>query len=136
MNLVIDTNVLISGIFWGGIPYKILKFWIQGKYQVIFTVETLNECVRVLKEIGSRRDLKLIEGWITFICQNGILVQNINNLAICRDKFDDAFVNSALSGHAKYIVTGDKDLLSLCKVSNVCILTPKQFIEVARSKNA
>ena len=35
MKVVIDTNVMISGIFWKGKPYKILEYWIDDRIMAI-----------------------------------------------------------------------------------------------------
>jgi predicted nucleic acid-binding protein len=34
VKVVVDTNVLVSGIFWGGIPYKILEKWINNRFDL------------------------------------------------------------------------------------------------------
>lgn len=47
MKIVLDTNVLISGIFWSGPPFQILDAWKDGKIQLIVTKEILMEYHRV-----------------------------------------------------------------------------------------
>ena len=34
MKIVLDTNVLVSGIFWGGVPEKILELAISGEVEI------------------------------------------------------------------------------------------------------
>ncbi len=46
----------------------------------------------------------------------------------CRDPDDDKVLETALSGGADCLVTGDKDLLVLSKFAGVPILTPSQFL--------
>ena len=43
MKIVLDTNVLISGIFFSGPPYQILKAWRQGKMSFVVAEEILSE---------------------------------------------------------------------------------------------
>ena len=48
MRVVIDTNVLISAIFFKGKPDVILDAWRTGKLEIILSPEILNEYSRVL----------------------------------------------------------------------------------------
>lgn len=47
MRLVLDTNVVISGIFFAGPPYQILKAWREGKIHLLISEEILAEYRRV-----------------------------------------------------------------------------------------
>jgi uncharacterized protein len=133
VKVVIDTNIFISGIFWSGTPHEVLNLWIQNKFKVIFTLEMLDECFRVLKEFGFNKDPSLAEEWIVFISKNVVIVDKIFNFDLCRDKDDNKFINCALSGKANYIVTGDKDLLDLKKINEIKIITPKQLLILINS---
>lgn len=46
----------------------------------------------------------------------------------CRDPHDEKFLKLALAGKADYLVTGDRDLLEVCKVEEILILTPADFM--------
>ena len=50
MIVVIDTNILISGIFWKGKPYKILELWMKNEFDLIITQEILTEYIEVIYE--------------------------------------------------------------------------------------
>ena len=43
MRIILDTNVLVSGIFFGGPPYKILKAWRDGSIELVVSNEILEE---------------------------------------------------------------------------------------------
>lgn len=58
MKIVLDTNVLISGIFFTGPPYQILKAWRDRKFQIILSAEILFEYRRVAEELS--RDTQLL----------------------------------------------------------------------------
>jgi predicted nucleic acid-binding protein len=45
VRIVLDTNVLVSGIFWTGIPFKILEHWIKGRFKLLITEDILKEYV-------------------------------------------------------------------------------------------
>ncbi|OGR04748.1 MAG: putative toxin-antitoxin system toxin component, PIN family [Deltaproteobacteria bacterium RIFOXYD12_FULL_50_9] len=49
MKIVLDTNVFISGILFGGLPSQILKAWRQSKIKIVLTEEILEEYQRVGK---------------------------------------------------------------------------------------
>ncbi|MCK4506593.1 MAG: PIN domain-containing protein [Candidatus Aegiribacteria sp.] len=54
MRIVVDTNVLISAVFFGGKPGFILDAWRDRKLEFIITEETLAEYVAVLHRFGIR----------------------------------------------------------------------------------
>lgn len=43
MKVVLDTNVVLSGIFFGGVPGRILTAWSEGRVQLVLTPEILDE---------------------------------------------------------------------------------------------
>ena len=47
MKIILDTNVFISGVFFSGPPYQILKSWRDGKVQLVISKEILAEYQRV-----------------------------------------------------------------------------------------
>ena len=47
MKIVIDTNVLVSGIFWSGPPYTILKAWQMQRFDLALSAEIFEEYKRV-----------------------------------------------------------------------------------------
>jgi len=49
MKIVLDTNVLISGIFWKGAPSKILELWTKDKIQIVVNKKILDEYFRILQ---------------------------------------------------------------------------------------
>lgn len=54
MKLVVDTNVLISGIFPTGIPSGIPAAWADGRFELVATVEILTEYHRVVERLHAR----------------------------------------------------------------------------------
>jgi len=47
VKIIVDTNVFISGVFFSGPPYQILKAWCDGKIQLVISQEILEEYHRV-----------------------------------------------------------------------------------------
>ena len=47
MRIILDTNVFVSGVFFTGPPYEILRGWRDGKWQLVISPEILDEYRRV-----------------------------------------------------------------------------------------
>src|SRR5687768_16948239 len=119
MRVVIDTNVLVSGIFWKGSPSKVLEKWAKDEIQVVTTLEILREYQETLEELDHSPDKNLARHWLLFVAQNSTIISPKTTVKICRDPDDDKVLNCALSAGAKYIISGDKDLLSLEKFQSI-----------------
>lgn len=55
MRIVVDANVLLSGIFWSGVPGQLLHHEIFGRVELIASVEIVAEYERVLSEVAGVR---------------------------------------------------------------------------------
>jgi hypothetical protein len=54
MRVVLDTNVLVSAIFFAGIPGRILAAWSEGRFEMLATVDVLTEYRRVVARLERR----------------------------------------------------------------------------------
>ena len=114
MRVCLDTNVLVSGIFWKGIPGKILDLWIEDRFDLIGTLLILGEYQRILKRLGQAVDERLVQRWIEVLIEKMIIiVPGPSVKRWSRDIHDDKFIEGSLASKADYLVTGDKDLLNL-----------------------
>ncbi|PKN00089.1 MAG: putative toxin-antitoxin system toxin component, PIN family [Elusimicrobia bacterium HGW-Elusimicrobia-2] len=128
MKVVIDTNVLISGIFWRGVPNKILNSWVKGDFEIIVNQRMLNEYLRIIRNID--KDDSISEHWITFIAENSTIVPDKKIYHICVDRDDNKFLDCAVIGCAKYIVSGDKHLLALKNIMAIPIIKAAEFCKI------
>ena len=127
---MLDTNVLISGIFFAGAPYEILKAWYDRKVDLVISLEILDEYRRVAEELAqgfSGIDVARILDLLTV----GAEIVHAPPLPepVCSDPEDDKFLACAVAGSAKYVVTGDKQLLKVSRHGNVEVVNPRWFIE-------
>lgn len=130
MKIVLDTNVFVSGIFWGGPPSDVLDLWQQGKITLCITPDILEEYICVGKRLTKKYPGVDINPFIELVTIYGYMVPDIKLLKpISRDPDDDKFISCAISAKAKVIVSGDKDLLDLASYNKIDILTPKKFID-------
>jgi putative PIN family toxin of toxin-antitoxin system len=137
MKIVLDTNVLISGIFFSGPPGTILHAWHAGKLQLCVSVEILEEYVNVAERLASRYAGVEYEGILELIVHNSELVQAPSLPdRVSEDPDDDKFLACALASNTSIIVSGDSDLILVSGYADIQVLTPKAFVsEFLRPKD-
>ncbi len=130
MKVVIDTNVLISGIFWSGNPHQILEYWKAGKIELIVSLEILEEYHRVAEVLSNKYpgiDIHLI---LELISLHSVLVETpMSYPKISVDPDDDKFMICAESSNTKIVISGDKHLLEVNGYHGISVLKPKQFLD-------
>jgi len=129
MRVVLDTNVLVSGIFFSGPPAEILRAWSRGEFRLVLSPEILDEYTRVSAELGDkfpdvdiRRILDLV------VVRSEVWSPAALPRQVCEDPHDDRFFAAAIDSRTKIIVSGDKHLLSVSGYQGVSVLTPRQFV--------
>jgi putative PIN family toxin of toxin-antitoxin system len=127
--VVFDTNILISGHFWKGPPYRCLLAVESGLATLILSDPILTEFREKLTDkFGlSKSDVTpIVERWAT-----RAQLASIEGKSgwVAEDPDDDKFIETALAGGATIIVSGDRHLLSLGKVQGIEILTARQFLD-------
>ncbi|MBN1318607.1 MAG: putative toxin-antitoxin system toxin component, PIN family [Anaerolineales bacterium] len=114
MRIILDTNVLISGIFFSGPPHEILKAWREKRIQFVITAEIFDEYVRVAEILSNKYATINISEILNLVAiQSEIIQPALLTTQISEDKDDDKFLACALSGEVDVIVSGDKHLLCL-----------------------
>lgn len=125
MKVVLDTNIFVSGVFFGGPPYKIFEAWRDGKIQLLLSPAILEEYQRVMRELAVQFPEIEVEALIDFmIVHSEIILPPSLPPVIQADLSDDKFLECAVAGEAICIVTGDKHLLKLLKFRGISILKP------------
>lgn len=129
MKIVVDTNVLISGVFFGGFPKKVLTSIVDKKFIACATVEIIEEYEEIVQEMIARRQGHINKNILAPLIKTMEIIEPISNVRISRDPDDDKFIGCAKDSGALYIVSGDKDLLVLRQYDNIQIVTAKEFCE-------
>ena len=127
MRIVIDTNVLISGVFFGGFPREILSSVVSQKITACATAEIINEYEDIAQEMIDRKQGHIDRAILAPLIQVLEVIEPISHVEICRDPDDNKFLECAKDSHALYIVSGDKDLLVIEEYENIQIMTAKDF---------
>ena len=131
IKVVIDTNVIISAILFGGIPAELMSLWKNGRIKPLASKEIIDEYIKVL----TYPKFELTEAEINYILYNEILpyfdIVEIKDtpVIIKVDPSDDKFIHCAKTGKAKTIITGDQHLLNLKTYQKIKILTPTEFLK-------
>jgi hypothetical protein len=136
--VVIDTNVMISGLLFGGDPGKLIPLWQGKRIQPLVSKEMLEEYLRVLaypKFKLSREDLDFILHHEILPCFE-IVTARTGPVIVWHDPSDDKFIRCALSGKARIIISGDQHLIAIKSYGNIKIVTPAEFLQNLRGKPA
>lgn len=130
MKVVLDTNVLMSGIFFGGAPGKVLSAWRHGTIRLFLTPLILDEYRRVGEELSRRHHAHAAGDILDLIALHAsVLSDTPLATGICRDPDDDKFIACACAAHA-VLVSGDKDLLAVNDALGVRILRPRTLLDL------
>ncbi|MCA1766027.1 MAG: putative toxin-antitoxin system toxin component, PIN family [Desulfobulbaceae bacterium] len=130
MKIVLDTNVFISGIFFGGPPSQILQSWRKSQIEIILTEQILDEYQRVGEELSAKYPSINIEPIIELFTIFGEFVETKDiTVTICEDPDDNKFIECAIASQSKLIVSGDKHLLTLSGYKDIEVLKPRQFVD-------
>ncbi len=130
MKIVLDTNVLVSGIIWKGTPRQVLELWADGKWQPFASMDMVVEYQRVILELTAKypeTTVDAMELLNEFVASCVIVKPIVTEKKISRDPDDDKFILAALSTNADYLVSGDNDLLTLEKFGGTEIIKPSAF---------
>ena len=134
MRIVLDANVLVSALISSrGSPTRLLLYWEEGKLDLVVSPPILQELDRVVHypKLQARYALSaaLVERFLAFCEKQAIVVMPKEEVAIVdRDPSDNRYLECALAGDARYVVSGDRHLLDLKAYRGIQILTPTEFV--------
>ena len=129
MRVVVDANILASGVFWAGPPGRVLQMWLNGRFDLLASSDIVMEYEQVLLELAGRRGRRdLAHRWSGLLAEHLTLIDVEPRLTACRDPDDNRYLDCAVQGGADAIVSGDKDLLSLGTVDGIPIRTARLFL--------
>lgn len=130
IRVVVDSNVWISGLIFGGQPEKIIKLFAEGHILLIVSAELLSELRRKIIEKFPlfAPNLDLLEA---SILNDAIVVKlGSRTINISRDPDDNKVIETAVIGNCNYIISGDNDLLIIGSYKNIRIVNPTDFLNI------
>lgn len=134
MRIVVDTNVIISGVFFGGAPRQILNAIVISKVTACATTEIVDEYLEIVDEMVSRKQGNINKNILSPLIHSLEMIEPRTQVKLSRDPDDDKFIGCAKDAKALYIVSGDKDLLVLERYENIEIITAREFCDRYLSK--
>ncbi len=140
---VLDTNQYISmALKPGGTADQLLAAWRDERFVLVLSPQILEEIVRVLRSPRLRRLVRLTTAEVDRLLESLLIDAELTpgHLAvhvITRDPSDNMVLACAVEGRADYIVSGDRDLLTLESYEGIPIVTAREFLQIlARVKSA
>ena len=131
MKIVLDANIFVSALFWGGNPRIVLERAISKTDELFVSKEILQEIKDVIGKPKFHAGKNEIEYFINSI-------EEISNLIITkkiikngsRDKKDNMYIECGIAAKVDYIISGDTHLLELKKYKNIKIITAREYLEI------
>ena len=130
MKVVVDTNDLDSGVFFGGMPSRILEAWRDQRIDVVVSPDILEEYRRVGEHLETQFTDVSLAPFLALLVMNAEIIEPPDlPEQVSRDSDDDKFIACALAGGCHVIISGDKDLLSISGYRGVKVVAPREFLE-------
>ena len=135
MKLVLDTNVLVSAIVFGGLPRKVFELAIEGRVHLLISEPILTELKSVLQRPKFNFPFAAVQQIVTELINLGEMVYPTEALAVIkRDPADNRILECAVTGSADYIVSGDDDILTLREFEGIVIVSPAAIMKIMKMR--
>ena len=130
MKIVLDTNVFISGVFFSGPPYQILKAWREGRISLLISDEIFEEYQRVGELLSNNFPKVDLGPFLELLAiTTELVVPKRLQKPVCEYPDDDKFFACALAGKSEIIISGDKHLLKVSEYKGIKVLRPRKFVD-------
>ncbi|HLC75299.1 MAG TPA: putative toxin-antitoxin system toxin component, PIN family [Candidatus Nanoarchaeia archaeon] len=134
MRVTLDTNIVVSGMFWRGVSSKILDLVMQKKIIAVASPEIVKEYIDIVTsdEIIAKTDelqQARLEAFHTLISCMETIEPHDTQRIVPDDEDDDKFLHCAHEGHCDYVITQDKHLLRIKQYENIKIATPQEVLD-------
>jgi putative PIN family toxin of toxin-antitoxin system len=136
MRVVLDTNVFVSGLLWGGSANRLLKWTRDGTLTAVSCDEAMVEMKRVFEYPKFSRRISALDSSAPQIIAYAMnLVTHVPSpefipAVVAEDPTDDLFLVLAVENQARLIVSGDQHLLALKEHQRIPIVTPGEAVDV------
>ncbi len=135
MRLVLDTNVIVSGLLSPfGPPGEIIRMAAYGNIELCYDARILYEYQSVLNREKFHFDKGLITDFLEQIKACGNLATGKPLIKRLPDHDDEPFLEVALAGKAMYLVTGNLKHYPLKQREGINVVSPSEFLEIYRNK--
>jgi putative PIN family toxin of toxin-antitoxin system len=130
IRIVLDTNVIVSALVFGGVPRGILELAEAGQCEFFYSAAIQTEVRRVLAEKFDWPPPMLQKALPVLWSAGTLVVPRITLNAVPADPDDNRILECAVEAPAQIVVSGDHHLLDLQNYKSIPIVTPRQFLEL------
>ena len=129
MRVVIDTNVLVSGLLSPyGAAAQIVRMAVAGSLDLLYDARIISEYEEVLSRPKFSFEKTHVSNLIEFITNYGIPVAAIPLSARLPHPDDAPFLEVAISGKAECLITGNLAHYPMRSIRKTRVLTPRRFL--------
>ncbi|MBD2544012.1 putative toxin-antitoxin system toxin component, PIN family [Planktothricoides raciborskii] len=134
MKVVLDTNIWVSAVIWGGVPDEIVQLAEQGRITIAMSQELLDELEGTFNKTKLQPKLKalgLTGSTVIALIRSSVILYPIDELNVpeLRDPDDTMVLATAIASQADAIITGDMDLRVLAENQGIKIMAAQDFIQ-------
>ena len=128
MRAALDTNVVMSAIFFGGVPLDVLTAWHDGKFELVVSEAVMAEYREIAERLKEKFPAIVPERWLSYIESRATMVFAAPlAMQVCEDADDDVFLACVAAADAKIVCSGDRHLLACDGWNGIEVLTPRIF---------
>ncbi|MBI1299608.1 putative toxin-antitoxin system toxin component, PIN family [bacterium] len=142
MKVVLDTNLLISAFITpNGEPAQVVKLLHAEAFYLLLSEDVFTELERAIQYLKLRKLYRYtdeqIEEFLEGIRRVALWVEGTERLVVVQtDESDNRFIELAVAGNARYLMTGDKrHLLKMRRYRPIDIVSPTEFLTLVRTEN-
>jgi len=130
MRVVVDSNIYISALLFGGKPGHVIALAENGLLDIYSSEPIKNEVERVLRDKfrWSKERVAAAAGYLWSLSRP---VDPQCTVSDCPDPDDNRVLECAIEAKAAFTVTGDEHLLALDPYRGIAILSPREFLDRA-----
>jgi uncharacterized protein len=133
VKVVVDTNVLVVGLLSPfGPPGEVVRMIAGGALHLCFDARILTEYQEVLARAKFGFDADLVQTFLDQIQADGFSVAGFPLTDRLPDPADEAFLEAALAGTARCLVTGNTRHFPAGRRQGMAVLSPREFLEYYR----
>ena len=126
MKIVLDSSVIIAAFAARGLCNALFESCLEN-HEIILCDLILSEVAKNLQEKIRLPDVIIQQILVLLKSHSKLVVPHKVDVKACRDEKDPMVLGSAVAGKVQYVITGDKDLLSIGEFQNIKILNPRAF---------
>lgn len=130
--VVVDTNIFISAFGWGGRPLEIVELLEEAEIRNCVSEAIIEELSSSVSYPKLDFPVKLQTEIIEFVLAHSDFYTTREYIKIAPDPKDNKFIECALSAYARFIITGDKGLLSVQQFRGIRVVTSEVFLKTRK----